>query len=362
MKVIASAASAIGGVRPLTSGPAAAVGALVHRALEACARRGETESPERLFEREHERMCEDLRQDPLLAHCVPLSCTRSESEWRRLRAWVVRRGGEVAKVRPRQGPSSSRSRESVVDAGAEVSMCSYELRLRGRADLVKRLGADAFEVRDFKTGSVLTQAGEVRETIALQLRSYGLMLLEAHPRARVRLVVDDGGEHDVKFDEVERKSARDHIRKVTATIPPAGPASAAALATPGADCWGCRIRHMCPAYRASAPGWWAEYPSDIDRIPSDAWGVVSTSEGDGTSSVVLTDDAGRRVRIDGLDRRHGNATDWHSRRVWCFELEGSGPTRGFDGRQFHPRVFHEIPRDRRERRAWSAELFIEWGR
>jgi hypothetical protein len=84
--------------------------------------------------------------------------------------------------------------------------------------------------------------------------------------------------------------------------------------------------------------------------------IVHTSD---TARVMLMDDAGRRVRIDGLDRRHGLTDSVISQRVSFFELEASGPARDFNGRRFHPRSFHELARDRRERRAWSAQLFVE---
>jgi len=42
-----------------------------------------------------------------------------------------------------------------------------------------------------------------------------------------------------------------------------------------------------------------------------------------------------------------------------FNLESSGAGRDFDGHRFHPRAFHEHPRDRRERRAWRLQVYRE---
>ena len=81
--------------------------------------------------------------------------------------------------------------------------------------------------------------------------------------------------------------------------------------------------------------------------------------GTGRVDVVLRDDAGRRVRIDGLDPRHGITSSQIGKRMWLFGLEATGATRGFDGARFHPRSFHELPRDRMERRAWALQVFIE---
>jgi hypothetical protein len=81
--------------------------------------------------------------------------------------------------------------------------------------------------------------------------------------------------------------------------------------------------------------------------------------GESRVDVVLRDDAGRRVRIDGLDPRHGITSTLVGNRIWFFGLEATGATRGFDGTRFHPRSFHELPRDRLERRAWALHVFVE---
>jgi hypothetical protein len=81
--------------------------------------------------------------------------------------------------------------------------------------------------------------------------------------------------------------------------------------------------------------------------------------GEGRVDVVLRDAAGRRVRIDGLDPRHGLTSVLVGKSVWFFGLEATGATRGFDGGRFHPRAFHELPRDRMERRAWALHVFGE---
>lgn len=83
------------------------------------------------------------------------------------------------------------------------------------------------------------------------------------------------------------------------------------------------------------------------------------SMGEGRVDVVLHDAAGRRVRIDGLDPRHGLTSVLVGKSVWFFGLEATGATRGFDGGRFHPRSFHELPRDRMERRAWALHVFRE---
>ena len=59
-----------------------------------------------------------------------------------------------------------------------------------------------------------------------------------------------------------------------------------------------------------------------------------------------------------LDHRHGITGSAAGRHVWFFDLEGSGPNRDFKGQRYPPRVFHELPRDSRERRAWGMQCFV----
>jgi len=81
--------------------------------------------------------------------------------------------------------------------------------------------------------------------------------------------------------------------------------------------------------------------------------------GDGRVDVILRDEAGRRVRVDGVDARHGVSSALVGKSIWFFGLEATGATRGFDGGRFHPRSLHELPRDRMERRAWALHVFGE---
>jgi hypothetical protein len=203
----------------------------------------------------------------------------------------------------------------------------------------------------------LDEHGEVKREIALQLQAYGLMLLERHIGSEVRLIVDDGNEREIPFDANARRSAQNVLRRIVESLPPAGRASARGLASPGRSCWGCPIRHVCPAYRAEAPAWWRQYPGDVERLSNDIWGIVLEVIGDQTTDVVLRDEAGRRVRIDGVDPRHGVTPQLLGNHMWFFGLEATGVTRGFDGARFHPRLFHELPRDRLERRAWASHVF-----
>lgn len=339
----------------LASGPEAAVGTLIHRVLERTGR-AERASPEEVFQEEYELAVDEIRRDPRRAHFAALASTRSFAEWARVRAWVLARATRDGHATPSRAPRSSAARRPV---GTEIGLESLPLRLRGNADRIRQLRPGMFEVRDFKTGATLNEQGELKEEITLQLQAYGLLLLERQPGADVRLVVDDGQEREVPFDLDAQLKATDQIMHLTGSMPNAGTASAQELAHPGLSCLGCSVRHVCPAYRGIAPVWWKQYPSDIDRLSNDVWGVVLEVLGDDRVDVVLRDDAGRRVRIDGLADRHRIKGSLAGQRMWFFGLEATGPTRGFDGVRFHPRSFHELPRDRMERQAWALQVFTD---
>lgn len=342
------------GPERLLSGPEAAVGTLLHRVLERVGH-GTTASATEVFQEEYDRAVDRLRRDPRRSHFAELASIKSLAEWSRLKAWVL------AQAMPSGAPSASGPSGAAVRAlsGSEVGLESKALRLRGKADRVRRLGPGRFEVCDFKTGATLNDQGEVKPEIALQLGAYGLILLDGHKGADVRLLVDDGQVREIPFDTAARRAARDVLCRIIDAMPPAGLVEAKVVASPGASCYRCAIRHVCPTYREVAPTWWKQYPPDVDRLSNDIGGVVTEVTGTDTVSIVLRDDAGRRVRIDGVDGRHGISSALFGRRMWFFGLEATGSTRGFDGARFHPRSFHELPRDRLERRAWTLEVFLD---
>jgi RecB family exonuclease len=337
----------------LVSGPDASIGTILHRVLERSGRELGV-SAEDVFQQEYERAVEEIRRDPRRAHFAELASTKSLSEWSRRKAWVLAHANHQQSKSEFRPPAVS-ARMPIT--GAEVILESTKLRLRGKADRVRNLGRGLFEVRDFKTGAVLNQQGDIKQEIVLQLQAYGLLLLERLPHADIRLVVDDGEERDIPFDRESRTLATTALEHITDAMPKAGMSLATALATPGQSCWGCPIRHVCSAYIACAPSWWKNYPAGVDRISGDVWGTVLTIEGTTHIDMSVRDDAGRRIKVDGLDKRHCVAAEDVGNKIWLFGLEATGATRGFDGSRFQPRYFHELPRDRTERRAWAAHLF-----
>lgn len=354
--VVASTRRAEGGER-LATGPEAMVGTVLHRVLKRV-EQGDEHSPDEVFQQEYASAVDELQRDPRRAHFADLASTRSLAEWNRTKQWLLARATQQASpARPKAAAAGGQGSSRLT--GPEVGFHSPTLRLRGKADRVRQLGSREFEIRDFKTGVALDDRGEVKPEIALQLWAYAFMLLERRPGCDVRLVVDDGAEREVAFDADARTRAKRVLDELLEGMPPVGPSTAGKLADPGKGCWGCQVRHVCPAYLAAAPQWWRQYPDRVDRLPNDVWGTVLDVVGEGRVDVVLRDAAGRRVRIDGLDPRHGLTSVLVGKNVWFFGLEATGATRGFDGGRFHPRSFHELPRDRMERRAWALHVFGE---
>lgn len=344
---------------PLPSGPWAAKGTLAHRVLEAFVKAGGTVDPGSVFADELARLRSELEHDTARAHFAALPDVFGRAEWNSFRAWVLGRCADAARgLQPRPATPRGSAPVGSPSTGVEVWLSSDALRLRGRADRIRRIGPDAYEIRDYKTGAVVDDDDDVRADTELQLQAYGLMFSEAEPAAEIVLVVDVGRDHAIAFDPTARERARSEIGAMAAKFPAAGRQALEAVAAPGSDCLGCRIRHVCKAYLAQAPAWWAKYPEGVDRIPNDAWGVVKSVKNGMTGlDVVIDDAAGRRVHVEGIDVRHGHAVSVGNA-FGAFELEASGPARDFKGRRYQPRVFHELPRDRRERRAWTAQFFV----
>jgi RecB family exonuclease len=199
-------------------------------------------APEEIFLDEYDRTVEEIRRDLHRAHFAELVSTQSPSEWARMKSWVLVQAAH-------QPPLTSQSRHAVGShappaAGVEMRLESLTLRLKGRADRIRQLGPHVFEVRDFKTGAILDDQGEIKQEIALQLQAYGLLLIERRPDAEVRLVVDNGDEREVPFDSEERRIAKDELKRIADSMPPSGRASANDLADPGQCCFGCPIRPL----------------------------------------------------------------------------------------------------------------------
>ena len=181
----------------------------------------------------------------------------------------------------------------------EVPLASERYRLRGRVDLVERSG-HTVRVVDVKTGVGAFGGRAVAPHVALQLRTYGLVVSELDPSVHIELWVASGTATPVPFGTAERAATARALRSLSDRFPAGADAAAENLAQPGPACRQCKWRHRCQSYQRVAPRWWldgADY-----SVPTDVWGrVEAASHYEGaTRTLVLRDPADRRVHVSNL--------------------------------------------------------------
>lgn len=335
----------------LHAGPEAALGSLIHRVAELWGK-GEGIDPQSLFHQVAEESRIRLAQDPHTAHFADLATTMAHG------AWLDARASAASKCRPRHDQTLQASTVPRGPSfGFEKPLSSAGLRLSGKVDRIIRTGTTAFTIKDYKTGRIYDDDGAIKDDIAFQLRLYGLLFLDSNPGSHVTLVVVSGEEHLVSFTERDRADAMARLLAITSPLLPQTDVSAVAIAEPGPSCMHCKVRPLCPAYRRTAPNWWLSHPTDLSRIPADAWGTVIESKiVGGLLTLKIHDQSHRTVKISGLSDRHGIRTAVGTP-LWFFNLVATGTGRSWNGQPFHPHAFHEMPRDRGERRAWTLRAF-----
>jgi RecB family exonuclease len=344
------------GIR-LPSGIEAAIGTLFHRVVEEYGSDHESHSPEETFDSVLVKVQDEISMDVARKQFADLKKALPYAEWLGLRAAVKRQCLRNRSARPRPFFSHTNALPSGPRPGFESKLSSDYLRLAGRADRIQTSGPRSFTIRDYKTGAIWAD-DHIKEEIAFQLRCYGLLLLESAPDAHVRLIVDDGEEHEVSFAPVEREATLQKLISIFEPLPANAELAASSLAKPGPACTNCPVRHVCSAYLKIAPEWWRRYPTDISRIPTDSWGeAVEFTPDDNGATIRLKDAAGRPVKITGLTVRHGISSICDGDMLYFFNLIYTGTGRDRGGRPFYPHAFHEMPRDRGERRAWNVQVF-----
>jgi RecB family exonuclease len=341
LRLVASSGSVNRNVFKLLPGPDAEWGSLVHRALE----------------RKH--TYEEFLQD-VSARSAELrsnSRTRSYSD---LVTAIAPAKITAAKNRIEQQPRPTgdvAGRRNVVRRGPEVKLESAELRLRGSADRISVEEDGTVVITDYKTGSAISELGEIKDEYVKQMHAYALMLQEQEGIGPIRLEVDDGEVHIVPSGADILEESRVAIIRATARFQSGAELDAQTLAEPGEACASCDIRITCGAYRSIVKSWWKGPPSG-GRLPMDTAGVVQKLESAPNGQTAwLTDLSGRAVQIVGLDARHGLSEESVGNTVWFCNAAHSSVRRGFNGEPLHPRVFRELPRNRGDRRAWRLETF-----
>jgi hypothetical protein len=280
--------------------------------------------------------------------------------WRRKRRVVLDLAesylsGAVPRVQE-SVPVGPRSPKDLPSAGrwCELRIEVPELRLAGRADLVD-LEPGKVTIRDLKTGRVVTDDAKILPHIECQMRLYGIMARRIWPNAEVQLVVDDGNERAISFEDTDAEELLGWLNASVLSLPVETTVSAGALATPGEACEGCSFRHVCPAYRSVAPQFWTGSASV--RMPLDTWGNIEiiVQRPNGLCDIALTDAAHRRVKVFGLlDARMSALSPGQS--LWLFGLR-TRDRRGSADSWRHPLNFFEVTDDDPFGRAWTLETF-----
>lgn len=344
------------GPKGLPAGPAAALGTLTHRFLDA--RDGSVEPSARLFDRIHGNLAAELAADPTTMHFADLQQVLGLPAWSRFRFDLIDRPADSAQKRPARSLRSAPTASASI-LGRERGLANSRLRLKGRADRITRLPDGTVEIRDYKTGEVLDPTGALVPAIVLQLRCYGLIAVESFADSPIRLIVDDGADHEVPFSSADRRKLKRHLADLGRDLPEGRQLAAAALASPGESCGSCPFRHRCNSYLATAPRWWQATTPGPSVVPRDVWGeVAARAPGiDGTLDLVLLDASGRRVRVDRLDPARWSKPPDVGDRIWAFNLESPISRSRARAASLHPTVFHECPADSTQNRAWALQLF-----
>lgn len=241
--------------------------------------------------------------------------------------------------------------------GSEQTLSNRALRLRGRPDWSARVDKSLIEVVDFKSGRIMDADGRLLDEHVVQVQLYTLMLEATFPEAEVRPYLERVERVEVPWGDEERIRVMTRLKEASTRLPAGSRLEATELARPGEHCIRCRLRPMCPAYLSTAPSWWPDEHDSPRPLPLDVWGKVTSvvSQGDDLG-VRLVDAGGRRVRIDGIDRRHRVAAVKRGEPAWFFDLQASEDRRQH-GALVQPRNFHEHPPGPRWRPARRTRVF-----
>jgi RecB family exonuclease len=352
----------------LRTHPAAEIGRLSHRLLERAVR-GDIErrgTPEEDLARAFDELVEQTRNqllaDPETAAFADLPSTMSPLDWRKKRRAVLDVAAELYRLswgslspgRPKGGRMPSFVDVPSGRDWAEVQIEVPELRLKGRMDVVRK-EQGRVTIKDLKTGRVFDDEGNVLEHIERQLRLYALAVHRLASGANVRILVDDGAEHEVAFGEDIAHETETWLSGLLDRLPAGTELASTELADVGECCRWCPYRHACPIYLAAAPELWQQQDVSF-ALPLDIWGEVRSIAVSGPKAdLELEDAAGRRVKVFGVDaRRIRTVTEGDL--LWFFGLRAR-MGRSAGGEWHHPLNFYESSPDVGPDRAWSLEVF-----
>jgi len=317
---------------------------------------------DRLLEAARER----LSRDSETAHFAELKTTLSEVDWHNKSVEIIRAAERLLEGAPRYttrrqpGVREPLSFARLVDCGTyhEVRIESADLRLEGRVDLVEFVHPTKIVLGDYKTGRVFGREGAVRDHISLQLRMYALAAQRTRPSAEIELRVIEGAlNHLVEWNDEIRDETESVMHSILAALPSGVTLLAENIARPGAWCSGCSFRHVCSGYMKTAPPIWGK-GSEAGSLPLDVWGTLKRAQRTNSGiSLDLVDAAGRNVRLQRIDDRHGATDEFVVGKSYYFFGLAATHRANHVGVRFHPRNFFELPSDRATYRAWSLAIF-----
>ncbi|MCB9631073.1 MAG: PD-(D/E)XK nuclease family protein [Sandaracinus sp.] len=341
------------------------------RAQVSAGRWGEASSPvaaaDSIWEDALRALEQDLASAAVTRCVVPLWEAVGRGEWKRrvraLRTWATGVHAERSGESPQPLSLHPGTRveplevDGVATTGVEQAVVVDELRLRGRPDWSSET-ATTIDVVEYKSGRLFDSDGTLLQAHRAQLQLYALMLeAVSAPGKEVRLYLEQVDRHRVPWSATQRVAVLDRLREVLDALPSGEVRDAATLANPGPHCRSCRLRPVCGQYLDAAPEWWRGGEGHPRPLPLDVWGeLAQPPEGSETLTLRLIDPAGRRVRVDQIDRNHGIAGLSRGQRVWLFDLEASEELRRH-GEATHPRNFHEHPPGPRWQRARRLRVF-----
>lgn len=297
----------------LPPSPAAQLGIVIHRLLEAAGKGtladGNSAEIESIWQKLIERAEQGMRQSWLQRSLLPLSETIPQYQVRKIRA--CKKAAEVAKAAGRHTEFSGTERPDRFESWIETA----DGLVAGSIDQIQET-ENGTVLRDYKSGYIIEKKAAdaisgVEEKYKLQLKLYAALFASKHGRWPVKLEVVplQGPEKDIPFEPAEcdsllreaiytLKQVNDQIGQALRSSDPEK--AIAAFANPSAtSCRNCCFRPSCKAYQTAR-----DYLSQSRDWPRDVWGSVCEFKLLGNQkfalAVKMTSGNEKPVRIRGL--------------------------------------------------------------
>jgi hypothetical protein len=295
--------------RPISAGPEAALGSLIHEALKLHGRDGADKVAMFLRaaladERGTIASAATLSGRIRLRDAIPATRISARLRLARSSAASARAlASQPSDLNPRRSDSSGHpSRRGTY---RELPLRSEEFELAGQPDYLSV--AETCVIVDYKTGSILDSDGQVKTRFLNQLLLYGMLASECGYGSNFELVLTGSDfTHKVRFDRGSCAGLEQRLEASTQLAPLGHTVDHALLANVGAACMYCNFRSACDPYKTAAPGLWTSAPTAW-KLPADTWGIVREvfidALGDDYAAVHLVDAADRFVAVTGIPKR-----------------------------------------------------------